>query len=109
MKNEKTEQRYIIINEKIKTPGTVTIKISSSIEKDESYIDRQIIRITGSIETKYYEPVIDSIKTERFFITGITVVSEKLNSESDEIIYDFTAENIDILYQSEDFELITGE
>lgn len=55
------------------------------------------IEYTGQLVTHEYIPEIDTIKSDRFYIAGVSVYKEVYGSDDFNILYEFTAKSVDIL------------
>lgn len=56
-----------------------------------------VITIEGTAELEEYVKDLQSLKNDRYEITGIHVIQESFGSEEDNIVYTFTAKKFKIL------------
>lgn len=68
-------------------------------------VDDKIV-VIGALQTPSYIEELHSLKSDKYFIDGIDVHKESFGSEDDQIIYEFTAEELDVHHS---IELKAGE
>lgn len=90
----------LIVNQIIKVKGNLQITIHKDIN--------DIITIEGVLTTGYYEADIRNIETVRYFVDDVDVIEEHYDSNGDEIVYKFTAQNVIVKYQlsTEEYSII---
>lgn len=85
----------LVINESLKVNGKVTLK---RVVNE----DKKGFTIHGIIATHLYFEDITRIDTSRFSVIGIEVYEEDFGSDDYNILYHFTAEQIDVFGAEED-------
>lgn len=78
----------IIVNNQFKLNGKLSIKRARDEDNN--------IQILGSLATHYYIEEIDKLETPRLIVNGIRVYEEVYGSEDFDILYNFTADTLNI-------------
>ena len=82
----------IIVNDKTNIKGKMTISRSLDISKDPV-----VLTIIGQLETHRYFEEITTLESERYAVTGITVLQESFGSDDFNIVYTFAADSLEII------------
>lgn len=81
------EMTILLINSETKIEGSMSV--SMGLKNNSLVID-------GALKTDMYIEEIDCIESERYFIDGVTVISESFGTDNDDIIYNFTAKSMKV-------------
>lgn len=74
-------------------------KFTVSAERVADETGQDQINYRGSFVCHDYIPEIDSLKNDRFSITGIDVIQEVYGSDDYNILYEFVAHNVEVLIE----------
>lgn len=99
---DEKEHNFIVINESIIVPGTMNIIIQKVVEKNKKIY----FKITGALETEYYEKEIRSLESSRYYVSDVDVISEEFGSLDDSVVYRFEAQYFTPKYQTEKYDTI---
>lgn len=91
---DKDKFDIVTVNDDFPVVGSFAIETHSEMVNDSESVTgkRQEIEISGKLSCEEYFPIIDSLETKRYKVSGITVHTEGFVSESNMIDYIFTAE-----------------